>query len=313
MEESELRVLRTAVYAVSGSMIVASIMLMFSIARFISTHESTSAKRSLNGSVVKDGAVTSAVTSMRRSRQANPFTALLFTMIMSTIALFACNIVRAAASDQTYLITTVFMDAFNFTAEICYMIYSWYRGSSILILSFPSLRIPIQTTIYSLPVVSLGQISCDFLKVLNLIPVAQRLGRWFAIAAGALIVSYDLLIAAAFARYLYTCKGAEAGVSLDSERFHIIARHGLVSSFLLLVGLGIYVMSTVLAKSTAVSVLLSSLLYCLFFCVALVLFRMKVALHREKVEKKSMRATRLEEVLGTEEVRRIQNTSSVLN
>ncbi|KAJ3247565.1 hypothetical protein HDU78_003979 [Chytriomyces hyalinus] len=320
MSEPDSDRLEIIIYVVNGIMALCSLLLLAAIAHFIIAHERSGLRSSLHSSNNnhhhnsrnKDGtAITSAVTAVKRVKRGNPFSTLLFTMILSNLALFVCNSIRVSCSEKVYLFTTIIMDVLNFIAEICYMSYAWYRGSAILMLSFPSLTLPVKTTMFLLPVVSAGQVICDLLKSVDLIPATQPAGRWFAIGSGTLIVLYDLLITIAFAHYLYTCRRSDTGVALDSERFRIIAQHGIVSSSLLFMSLALYVCAGLLAKSRLRNVLLLSTVYSVFFCVAVVLFRMKVALHREKIGKESMRATRLEEVLGGDEVRRIQTLSAL--
>ncbi|KAJ3240999.1 hypothetical protein HDU81_002168 [Chytriomyces hyalinus] len=319
MSDPDLNRLAIIIYVINGVMVLCSLLLLAAIAHFIVTHEHSGLRSSLqnnsnnnhHNSRTKDAATTSAVPVVKRSKRGNPFSTLLFIMILSNIVLFVCNSIRVSCSDKVYLITTIFMDVFNFTGEICYMSYAWYRGSAILMLSFPSLTLPVKTTMFLLPVASAGQVICDLLKSIDLIPPTQPAGRWFAIGSGTLIVLYDLLITIAFAHYLYTCRSSDTGVALDSERFRIIAQHGIVSSSLLLLSLTLYVCAGLLAKSRLTIVLLLSIVYTVFFCVAVVLFRMKVVLHQEKVGKESMRVTRLEEVLGGDEVRRIQTSSAL--
>ncbi|KAI9334125.1 hypothetical protein BDR26DRAFT_867365 [Obelidium mucronatum] len=181
--------------------------------------------------------------------------------------------------------------------EASYIYYSYLRAEPILGQVFSSIAWHVSIAVKASPFLLLIQFTFFPLSGIQfedpqLSKNLVLIGNCIGMLNGLLIITFDILCVITFVRYLKSTQVEEGDVD---ERFLIISRYGIAPPVLCIVGLGLYLYYSVVAESEV----LLFCIYLLFTAVFLILFRMKVALHREKVAKENKRRSRIESVQST--------------
>ncbi|KAI9334124.1 hypothetical protein BDR26DRAFT_867363 [Obelidium mucronatum] len=240
-----------------------------------------------------------------------PFSSLLILIALSHIGLYisegGSTLLRPQQTPMFFVFYTL-EDMFGVGFEACYIYYSYLRAEPIFDQVFPSIAKFVSFAVRVSPILFSMQwlpfpISKLQFKDPQVSKTISMAGDVITMINGTLLVAFDTLCLVTFIRYI---QSTQINDGITDSRFLIICRYGITSVSVCLSGLGFFVAYLISEEE-----LCAFIVYMHFSGLFVILFRMKVALHRDKVAKDNERLSKIESVAAGYRGRQRTNISPV--
>ncbi|KAI9334123.1 hypothetical protein BDR26DRAFT_867360 [Obelidium mucronatum] len=227
-----------------------------------------------------------------------PFSTILLIMIFFQVGLYVSEGSGIFLGDQRtsnlYHVVYSLEHLCATATEICYVFYSYLRAEPIFDQVFPSTSKLFSVIVKASPLLFAVQwIPYPLSKLQYSNPQIPKtlitIGDIISAINGSLLVAFDIVCLTVFIKYI---RSTEITDGETDARFLIISRHGIASVVICLTSLCMYIVYSVSGGFE----LWAFIVYVLFSILFMVLVRMKVMLHRDKLEKEKNRRSRIQGV-----------------